>query len=131
MTIPDKHMTTSYLGLEDKKSMAFLHTNAMFSGNTPGIVGVGIPEKLLLLLLLLLLENKSAAANTVFLLVLILGGDVFINVAFDKANLRGKNEEKRGEVDVVVAMSMPDDVSVNAAAAARRLASNFARLTDA
>ena len=49
MTLPDKHMTTSYLGLEDKKSMAFLHTKATFSGNTPGIVGVDMPEKLLLL----------------------------------------------------------------------------------
>ena len=124
ITVPDKHMTTSYLGLDDKKSMAFLHTNAIFSGNTPGMAGVGIPEELLLLL-----ANKSTAAKTVFLLVFALGGDVFINVALDNANERGKNEAKRGVFDEEVDISMLDDVAVNAAA--RRLASNFARLTEA
>ena len=118
-------MTTSYFGLDDKKSMAFLHTNPTFSGNTPGMVGAGTPEELPLLW-----ANKSAAANMVVLLVFSFGGDVFINVAFDNANDRGKNEENRGEIDEEVAISMPDAVTVNAAAA-RRLASNFARLTDA
>ena len=89
------------------------------------MVGAGTPEELPLLW-----ANKSAAANMVVLLVFSFGGDVFINVAFDNANDRGKNEENRGEIDEEVAISMPDAVTVNAAAA-RRLASNFARLTDA